>query len=477
MYYKNDLKIGYAPTRRTVFSREDALKYKKLVHEKIKSFGYKIVDIEDINEDGLLVGNDDIVSAVRKFKSQDVDCVFSPHCNFGTEDVVANVAKEMGLPFLLWGPRDEAPLVDGSRLRDSQCGLFATSKILSRLSVPFTYIINSRVDDDVFVNGFNNFAAAANVVKTFRKIRIGQVGTRPAPFWTVIANEGELLEKFGIEIVPYNLIDVINMAIKIREGRSSGFIDTIKYLEQNFKINIEKEKLENIAALKEAIKEIKVKDNISAFAIQCWTALGDIFGIVPCSANALLFDQDIPVACETDISGAVSALIAASSTFFQSKVIFADVTIRHPEDDNAELLWHCGPFPPSLKKENVKGQISCHGILDNHAQGIFDYEIKGGDITVVRFDGLKGNYKLFCGQAEGTEGPKTTGTYLWIKVKDWSKWEEKLIYGPYIHHVAAVHGKVSPVIYEALKYLSGVELDAIEPYEDEIRDMLAGRSK
>ena len=38
----------------------------------------------------------------------------------------------MGLPVLLWGPRDERPDENGVRLRDSQCGLFATGKVLRR---------------------------------------------------------------------------------------------------------------------------------------------------------------------------------------------------------------------------------------------------------------------------------------------------------------------------------------------------------
>ena len=65
MSTKDQLTIGYAPTRRTVFSREDALKYKTLTLEKIKSLGYKTVDIEDINEDGLLVEEKDIDAAEK----------------------------------------------------------------------------------------------------------------------------------------------------------------------------------------------------------------------------------------------------------------------------------------------------------------------------------------------------------------------------------------------------------------------------
>ena len=41
------LKLGYAPTRRFVFSAEDAFKYKVLIKEKIESFGIEI-DIVDL---------------------------------------------------------------------------------------------------------------------------------------------------------------------------------------------------------------------------------------------------------------------------------------------------------------------------------------------------------------------------------------------------------------------------------------------
>ena len=151
MNKKSGLVMGYAPTRREVFSREDALKYKSKILNKIKSKDYALIDIEGINEDGLLTEDKDIEATVDKFKREKVDCLFIPHCNFGTESVVSKVAKELGKPVLLWGPRDEKPLPDGTRLRDTQCGLFATSKILQRYSVPFTYIINCRLEDEVFL--------------------------------------------------------------------------------------------------------------------------------------------------------------------------------------------------------------------------------------------------------------------------------------------------------------------------------------
>lgn len=141
------LKLGYAPTRRFIFSEEDAFRYKVRIRNQIESFGVDmdIVDLEGLNQEGLLY--DDLIGAdqiIERFKRENVDALFFPHCNFGTEDTVARVAKAIGKPVLLWGPRDEAPLEDGLRLRDTQCGLFATSKVLRRFNVPFTYITNSR---------------------------------------------------------------------------------------------------------------------------------------------------------------------------------------------------------------------------------------------------------------------------------------------------------------------------------------------
>lgn len=62
-----------------------------------------------------------------------------------------------------------------------------------------------------------------------------------------------------------------------------------------------------------------------------------------------LIDEGIPVSCETDINAAVTSVMMQAVTLGDSASFFADLTIRHPENDNRELLWHCGPFPYSLR--------------------------------------------------------------------------------------------------------------------------------
>ena len=134
--------LGMVPTRRSIFSAPDAVKYANLTREKLRELGVEFADIDDIAEDGLLHNEADRIRIAEKFKKEKVDGLFFPHGNFGTEYEVARLAKELNVPVLLWGPRDERPDENGIRLRDSQCGLFATGKVLRRFRVPLTYLCN-----------------------------------------------------------------------------------------------------------------------------------------------------------------------------------------------------------------------------------------------------------------------------------------------------------------------------------------------
>ncbi|MUG45129.1 L-fucose/L-arabinose isomerase family protein [Paenibacillus woosongensis] len=471
------LKLGYAPTRRFTFSAEDAFKYKVMIKEKIQSFGmdFELVDLEGINEEGLLY--DDHIAAdriVERFKRENVDAVFFPHCNFGTEDTVARVGKALGKPVLLWGPRDEAPLEDGMRLRDTQCGLFATGKVLRRFNVPFTYVTNSRVDSPVFERGFTNFVAAANVVKQFRSLRILQIGPRPTSFWTMMCNEGELLERFGIELHPITLIDIQRASKQIEKGSSSELAEAIDYIKAKLDWSeVTEEDVRRIAALKVAMKQYAVQNGCSAIAIQCWSALQEAMGIMPCLANAILTDEQIPVTCETDIHGAITSVMVQAATMNQLPTFFADLTVRHPENENGELLFHCGNFPVSLSVEE-RPKLSRHFLFDDHAPGTHEGEIKGGGMTLARFDGDHGEYQLFLGKARGIQGPYTRGSYVWVEVNDWPLWEEKLVKGPYVHHSVGIHANVIPALYEACNYIPGLTADPVDPTEQQIQAWLRG---
>ena len=54
------IKLGYAPTRRSIFSAPDAIKYRGLTRDRLEELGVSFVDIDDINPEGLLYDDKDI---------------------------------------------------------------------------------------------------------------------------------------------------------------------------------------------------------------------------------------------------------------------------------------------------------------------------------------------------------------------------------------------------------------------------------
>lgn len=462
------IKLGYAPTRRSIFSVPDAIKYRGLTAQRLTELGIDFIDITDINEEGLLYNDADMLKIAEKFKAEKIDGLFLPHCNFGTEYECARLAKELGVPVLLWGPLDERPEPDGTRLRDTQCGLFATGKVLRRFGVPFTYMTNCRLEDPVFERGLRDFMAVCNVVKTFCHIRILQISTRPFDFWSTMCNEGELLEKFNIQLAPIPMGELVD-EVRKNLGNVAETQEVMTYCRANMNIAIKDDELEKVAAMKVAMKHLAEKYGCNAIAIQCWNQLQTELGIMPCAANALLNEEGIPTVCETDIHGAITALLVEAAGMGQVRSFFADWTIRHPDCPNGELLQHCGPWPISVAGE--KPTITYPLAFDY--PGSITAEAKHGDVSLVRFDGDLGQYSLLLGHAKGIDGPKGMGTYLWVEVDNIKRLEAKLVEGPYIHHCVGIHKDVVPVLYEACKYI-GVKPDLYDPIEEEVKAYLRG---
>ena len=460
--------LGLAPTRRSIFSAPDAVKYANLTRDRLRELGVEFVDITDINEEGLLYDDNDRIKVAAKFKAAGVDGLFLPHGNFGTEYVVARLAKDLNVPVLLWGPRDERPDENGIRLRDSQCGLFATGKVLRRFQVPFTYMTNCRLTDPQFERGVKDFLAVCNVVKVFRNIRILQIGPRPFDFWSTMCNEGELLEKFNIQLAPIPLPELTE-AVEAAKKEGTEVSKVLEYVHCNMNVKIKENELENVAALKVAMKSLAKKYGCNAIAIQCWNALQGELGIMPCAANSLLNEEGIPVVCETDIHGAVTALMAEAAGMDEARTFFADWTVRHPDNENGELLQHCGPWPISVAQE--KPTIG-YPLAFSHP-GAVEAQAKLGEMTLARFDGDNGEYSLLLGNAKGVEGPYTKGTYVWVEVQNLKRLEAKIVEGPYIHHCVGIHENVVPVLYEACKYI-GIAPDLYDPIEEDVKAYLRG---
>ena len=130
--YKEKLVLGVVPTKRSFLSMEEAKRQKELLINRIgniKNNVVQLVNIDDICENGIAYDMADTPQIIDKLKAEKIDAIFIPFCDFGEEQVVATIASAFSVPVLIWGSRDERPNTDLERGRDTQCGMFAATKV------------------------------------------------------------------------------------------------------------------------------------------------------------------------------------------------------------------------------------------------------------------------------------------------------------------------------------------------------------
>jgi L-fucose isomerase-like protein len=451
--YKDKIIIGLMPTRRPVFkietAREEYDVIIPIIRRQLPDY-ITFVDVEDICDQGMGAFQDDIPKVVEKFKAAKVDALFFPFCDFGCEEVVVGVAKQFKLPTLIWGTRDKVSTFE-KRQKETQCGLFAATKVLLNYGVTFSYIWNCEGDSPDFVKGFEKFVRVAFILKSLRNANIAEIGDRPKDFYSVIHNQQLLIENFNITVKPITLVAIRDLTFEILKKKESELTEYVK----DFKARIDCSDTDDDYVFKVCAGTLAIEQLMRLH--KCQGGAFDCNGVrmalemngSACTIQGELSDRGFPTACETDVWGAISMLICTAASMGKDTEFLADWTFRHPNNENGELIWHGGPFARSLAAGKKKPTFH------KNFRGLYEawWELKQGDITMVRMDELHGEYYMFIGEGKTTTGPETTGTWVWLEVDNWKNWEETLMFGPFIHHVAGVYGKYVDVITEAARYL------------------------
>ncbi|MBQ8804059.1 MAG: hypothetical protein IJZ53_10515 [Tyzzerella sp.] len=458
------IKIGLAPMRRNTTDRPPKTfltwssaearghRFVEYIEQNFTSENVELVNIKGIGCRDLMFDDDSAAAVVEKFKAEKVDAVIIINTNFGNEEIAADVAKALGKPVCLWAPLDDEYYVDGMRPTDSQCGLFGVSRQMQRYGIPFSHIPCCRVESEEFKKGFEKFARVTCMVKNFTGMRIGQIGTRPTPFFSVIWNEGELMQKFGLRIVPINMAVVQERFDKTKEEKQDEIAKYVQVFKDNYEMDdLTPQYLERMACLLITYIGLFEEFRLDVISAECWTATPVMFdGMAPCAVYGILADMGYVISCESDMHCAMTMALLRSAAFGKASPFLGEFTVRHPENRNAELLWHCGPFPLSVKDSASKAR------LVNQREW---FKVKEGQYTLARIDQENGDYMVLAGTCRSTSGPQTHGTYLWGEFQDLQAWEDRLLDGPYIHHFAEIEGDYTAELREFCKYFPNLKMD------------------
>ena len=84
-----------------------------------------------------------------------------------------------------------------------------------------------------------------------------------------MCNEGELLEKFNIQLAPVPMPELTDEIRQVKEERTEAE-EVVRYCREHMEICVDEDALENVAALKVAMKRLAEKYGCGAIAIQCW---------------------------------------------------------------------------------------------------------------------------------------------------------------------------------------------------------------
>lgn len=458
------VKIGLVPMRRNTTNRpaktfltwvsaeERGHRFVEYIENHFADEHVSFVDSKGLGCADLIYDDKSAEEIVARFKQEAVDAILIINCNFGNEEAAADIARAIGKPVLLWAPLDDEYYVDGMRPTDSQCGLFGVSRQMQRYHIPFSHVPSCEVDSEEFRTGFDRFVRVSCMVKNFTGLRIGQVGLRPSPFYSVIWNEGELMERFGLRIKPFNLAVLQDEFRWVLENRKEEIARFEAYLTDHYRMDeLTPQYLTRMAALVVTYKKIMDENGLDVLSAECWTATPQLFdGLAPCAVYGILNDMGYLVSCESDIHCAITMVVLKAATLGEGKPLFGEFTVRHPENKNAELLWHCGPFPLSQKAPDSEARLVNQREWFRGRDGVY---------TAARIDQESGDYMMLPLLCHTVPGPETHGTYIWAEFEDLKAVESRLMEGPYIHHFVEMAGDYTGELREFCKYIPNLRID------------------
>jgi L-fucose isomerase-like protein len=342
--------------------------------------------------------------------------------------------------------------------RDSFCGKMSVCNNLRQYGLPYSLTTLHTVAPGhaSFQKDLADFAVTCRVLRGLKGLRIGALGARPAAFNTVRYSE-KLLEKYGISVETLDLFEAFG-----RAGRFADNDGAVKRKIQEIKGYVQTAGVPDAALLKMAKFAVVVdrwmKDCcLHATAVQCWTAMEEFFGVVPCTVMSILSNKLRPSACEVDVMGAVAmhALVQAGGR----AGALVDWNNNYGDDPDKGVVFHCSNLPKDLfaGAEMDFQEIIAGAVGKDNAYGTVVGRLKATPFTFLRVgtDEAAGVVRAYVGEGELTDDRLDTfGGYGVCKIPNLQKLLRHICEHGFEHHVALTPGRVAAGVNEALaKYL------------------------
>ncbi len=408
------------------------------------------------------------LAALFKQHRGEIDGVLITLPNFGEERPIANTLRwaDLNVPVLVQATPDDATMMTIADRRDSFCGKMSACNNLTQYGIKFSLTSLHTVDPTSasFRADLRHFVSTCRVVRGLKGARLGAIGARPAAFNTVRFSE-KLLERAGITVDTLDLSEVFGRAARLKsdDAKLKTKLDQVSaYVRHGGTPN---QALVKMAKLGVVIDDWMKDNDLQASALQCWTAMEEFYGVVPCTLMSMMSNRLMPSACETDIAGLVGmyALVLASGK--PSAIV--DWNNNYADDPDKGVVFHCSNLPKdvfvaeTIAAEDIPTMgyqaIIAGTVGKENTYGTVVGRVRAAPFTYCRVstDDFKGKINAYLGEGELTNDPlKTFGGFGVVRVPNLQKLLRYICENGFEHHVAINLSQVAPGVNEALtKYM------------------------
>ncbi|NLX98516.1 MAG: hypothetical protein GXY83_20345 [Rhodopirellula sp.] len=367
------LRVGYVCCARLSFDGDYA---RQLFERSLKSLAR--MDVELIHGADLTVTEEDAEALADRFHDQRVDVVLVQYGTFALGTLMPIFADRLSAAIVLWGVPE--PTLDGPKLRsNSFCGINMNAHTLMRLGRKYDYIF---CDPDEAPEALAPVFRVIDCLRRLRRTRLGLVGYRVPGFYTSTFDEMGLRRLLGVEVHHVTTAELFDTARAVEPARRQTEAEAIRATAAT--CDVPADDLDKAGGLMLAFQEIARRNRLTGFAVKCWPEFTAHYGIMPCSTISRLNDQGLLTACEGDIYGTVSMMMAK---FLSGRpAMFADF-IAIDDARNEGLAWHCGSAPTCLMAEGAANHLAKHATADGGGKrGVtVNFPIEGrGPVTMAR---------------------------------------------------------------------------------------------
>ncbi|AEE97500.1 L-fucose/L-arabinose isomerase family protein [Mahella australiensis] len=484
-----DVKLGIVAVSRDCFPIELSQRRRSAV---VQSCTAKGIDVVEIN--ATVENETDVLKALDEIKAANVNALVVYLGNFGPEGPETMLAQKFNGPVMFAAAAEETEndLIGGRG--DAYCGMLNASYSIGLRNLN-PYIPEYPVGTAGEVaDMMADFVDIARVVIGVSNLKIFGFGPRPYDFLACNAPIKPLYD-LGVEVMENSELDLFESFNK--HADDPRIPDVVKDMQQelgsgNNYPGILPKLAQYELTLKDWMDNHMGASKYAAFANKCWPAFQTQFGFVPCYVNSRLTGQGIPVACETDIYGALSEYVITCAT--QMPPTLLDINNTVPKDmyehnkskfegykpTDLFMGFHCGNTNKGcMVNASMRYQLIMHRTLEpdkepDITRGTLEGTIRPGEITLFRLQGTADcQLRSYIAQGEVIDvDPKSFGGIGVFAVREMGRfYRHVLITKRYPHHAGIAFKHAGKVLFAAMKMLGVDDIGLNQPstvlYEDE----------